>query len=58
MVAGARIRTHYVSKNSSMQITGNECVDVYIIGEVHQRDDYKLFAVKGDKREVFAILRL
>ncbi len=53
-----RIRTHYVSRNSSIQITGNECVDVYIIGEVHQGDNHKLFAVKEDKRDVFAISRL
>lgn len=38
---------YYVSKNSTIEIIGNELIDVKILVEVYKGDNQNLFAVKG-----------
>ncbi|QWI78337.1 hypothetical protein JG486_30170 (plasmid) [Bacillus mycoides] len=49
---------YYVSENSTIEITGHEFLDVNILEEVYQGDDYNLFAVKGDERDLLQQLEL
>ncbi|HHY2677048.1 TPA: helix-turn-helix domain-containing protein [Bacillus toyonensis] len=43
---------YYVSENSTIEITGNELIDIDILEEVHQGDDHNVFALKGGERDI------
>jgi hypothetical protein len=49
---------YYVSENSTIEVTGHECIDANKLEEVHQGDDHNLFAVKGDERDMLQQLEL
>lgn len=49
---------YYVSENSTIEVTGNEFLDVCTLEEVHRGDDHNLFAVKGDERDILQQLEM
>ncbi|MBE4941341.1 helix-turn-helix domain-containing protein [Bacillus thuringiensis] len=49
---------YYVSENSTIKVTDHEYLNVGVLEEVHQGEDYNLFAVKGDERDMMQQLEM
>lgn len=49
---------YYIYNNNTIEITDHEYLNVEVLEEVHQREDYNLFAVKGDERNMLQQLEL
>ncbi|EMY8535111.1 MULTISPECIES: helix-turn-helix domain-containing protein [Bacillus] len=49
---------YYISENSTIEVAANEYLNVEVLEEVHQGEDYNLFAVKGDERDMLQQLEM